>query len=276
MWTRINRGLKRRLPGLHAVLKGAAGRWMRSRDPWLPGIRRIAGDWVWVHPRILTSEIARSEPHIVRWMDAWLRPGDTFFDVGANCGWLSLHAAKRVGRGGHIVAFEPSPILAEFLAYHRRVNRAPQIHVVPKAVSDSDGAAQFFLIQEGFSTRNSLTIGGDVPFLRTGEKTAISVPAITLDSYCGATGDWPSLVKIDVEGAELMVLRGAAQVLERRPVLIVGSHPHLLPPGQTTGDIFRLLSGQGYVILESEITQYAGFEGGDYLMAPPRHGQGGR
>jgi FkbM family methyltransferase len=241
---------------------------MHSGRPLFPALRRIGGEWVWVHPRILTSEIARTEPHVVRWMDSWLHPGGTFFDVGANCGWLSLHAAKIVGPGGRVVAFEPSPVLVDLLAYHKRVNRAPQIGIVPKAVSDSDnGAIEFFLIEDGFSTRNSLTIGGDVPFVPAEKKVAVRVPTVTLDSYCDATGMWPSLVKIDVEGAELMVLRGAARLLERGAVLIVGTHPHWLPAGQTTDDVFELLAGCGYSVIDSEVTHFAGYDVGDYLFA---------
>ena len=100
---------------------------MHSPNPLFPAIRKIAGEWVLVHPRVLTSEITHTEPHIVAWLDELLHPRDTFFDVGANCGWLALRAARRVGPSGRVVAFEPAPVLAEMLAYHKRVNRSAQL-----------------------------------------------------------------------------------------------------------------------------------------------------
>ena len=240
---------------------------MSSAHPLVPALRRVAGEWVWIHPRLLASGLVHTEPHIIRWIDAHVRAGGTFFDVGANCGWLSLRAAKRAGAGGRVVAFEPSPVLAGLLAYHKRVNRAAQVEIVPKVVCDTDGATvDLFVLAGGLSSRNSITTGGEVPFLGREEKSRIPVPAITLDSYCTGTGVWPSLVKIDVEGAELMVLRGASRLLARRPTLIVGTHPHWLPEGQSVEQIFELLSAHGYRPAGSCVTRFEGFEIGDYLF----------
>ena len=86
-----------------------------------------------------------------------------------------------------------------------------QIEIVPKAVSDSDAErVPFFLVNGGTSFRNSLTIGADrTPYVARSEKTRYEVESVTLDSFARDTGTIPDVVKIDVEGAELMVLRGA-------------------------------------------------------------------
>jgi len=195
---------------------------------------RIAGQFTWVHPRVFTSIATLTQSNVIGWMDQYLRPGDTFFDVGANCGWLSMRAARRVGGAGRVVAFEPSPILVDILRYHCKVNRLPQITIVGKAVSNSDGEAALFLLNQGFSFRNSLTIErDDAPYVRPDEKGRIIVPTVTLDHYCRESELRPALVKIDVEGAELLVLEGCREVLRRaRPIVIVGVHPYWLPAGQ--------------------------------------------
>jgi FkbM family methyltransferase len=231
---------------------------------------RIAGQVTWVHPRVLTSIATLTQPNIIRWIDEHLQPGDTFLDVGANCGWLSIRAARRVGRGGRVIAFEPSPILVDILRYHAKVNRLPQIIVVPKAVSDSDNEAPFFLLNGGFSFRNSLTIGrDDVPFVRPEDKLRITVPTVTLDRYCAQHDLRPALVKIDVEGAELEVLEGCRELLRQaRPVIIVGVHPHWLPAGQSADQILALLSDSGYRVKDSLMVPRYGYQIGDYLYEP--------
>ena len=107
-----------------------------------------------------------------------------------------------------------------------------------------------------------------MPFVDSAEKLPVEVRTVSLDSYCAAAGVWPSLVKIDVEGAELMVLRGAAKVLDRHPVLIVGTHPHWLPAGQSVDQLLGLLTAAGYAVAGYRSTYCAGFEVGDYLCTP--------
>lgn len=267
MWIGINRFLKRCLPGIHTTLKSVAKKWMAQAAPRVPVPKRIAGQFTWVHPRVFTSILTLTQPNIIRWMDEYLHPGDNFLDVGANCGWLSIRAARRVGRGGHVVAFEPSPIMVEILRYHRRVNGLPQITIVPKAVSNSDGEAPFFLLNQGFSARSSLAIErDDLPLVLPEEKQRITVPTVTLDRYC-VDGDLrPTMLKIDVEGAELRVLEGCLEVLRQsKPVIIIGVHPYWLPAGQDAARIFALLAECGYAIKDSVIFRTHGYQVGDYL-----------
>jgi len=244
---RLNRLLRERLPGVHSGLKALVRSWMESEQPLFPMPKRVGGQFVWVHPRLLGAETAITQPVVAGWIARRLEPGSTFFDVGAHYGWMSLQAARRVGRTGSIVAFEPSPVLAQILRYHQRVNRMDQMRIVVQAVSDRDcDATPFRLLNNGLSSQNSLTFGGNLP--------ETTVPSTTLDRFCSTTGLVPDLVKIDVEGAELMVLQGASRLLtDAHPDIIVEVHPHLLPPGQTADQIFDLLRGHGYVLRESDV-----------------------
>jgi FkbM family methyltransferase len=238
MWVETNAFLKQRLPRLHFLLKKA---WTVSLSTWSgfpPVPKRVGGTLFWAHPRLLTSDTSVTQPLVVHWISQRLQPGEVFFDVGAHYGWMSLRGADRVGPAGHVVAFEPSPVLVGILNYHKRVNRVAQMTIDARAVSDHDSkSATFFLLNEGLSSRNSLTIGNDnAPFVSQPEKTVLMVSTVTLDSYCRETDLIPSLVKVDVEGAELMVLEGAQQLMANyHPDLIVAVHPYWLPPGQNPG-----------------------------------------
>jgi FkbM family methyltransferase len=270
VWVQINRRLKRTLPWLHGFLKRRAASWQAAPAPLVPVLKRVRGEFFWTHPRVLTLETRDAEPHICSWILAHLPRGGTFFDVGAHCGWLSMKAARHVGRGGRVIAFEPTPVLLDILNYQQRRNRLPQMTVIGMAVSDSDtGHVPFYLLNGGLSFRNSLTIGPqDLPFLGGVEKTRIDVPALTLDTYCRTEGLTPDVIKIDVEGAEFLVLRGSSRILlEHHPVLIVSVHPYWLPPSQSTEQILEFLAGHGYRVRDSHVVRAERYLIGDYLLS---------
>jgi FkbM family methyltransferase len=267
-WMTANQVFKQRCPVLHKCLKRVS----TLRLPGLRGIclpRRIAGHLVWTHPRMLATE--PPEAHILRWV-SWLLPrGGTFFDVGAHYGWISIAAARRAGRSGRVVAFEPSPVLADILSYHKRVNRLTQIEIVAKAVSNIDSeAVPFFLVNKGLSFRNSLTIGADdTPYIRPEDKTRREVASTTLDRFCEASQVIPDLIKIDVEGAELFVLQGALELLARyHPALIVGVHSYWLPRSQSVAQILDVLNDYGYEVKDQHAVNFEGAVAADYLCIP--------
>lgn len=266
----ISRVLKQRFPRAHTHLtRLSSSAFRRGVGFCVP--RRIAGRLVWTHPRLLTVE--PPEAHILRWISQVLSSGGTFFDVGAHYGWISIAAARRVGDSGRVVAFEASPVLLDVLDHHRRVNRLQQIEIVAKAVSDADlEAVPFFLINGGLSFRNSLTIeADDTPYVTPVEKTKHNVDSITLDRFVINSGMVPDVIKIDVEGAELLVLQGAERLLARfNPYLIVGVHSYWLPRSQSVGQIFEFLNRHGYEIRDEHVVRFEGGYVADYLCAQRR------
>ena len=181
---------------------------------------------------------------------------------------MSIAAASCAGARGRVVAFEPSPVLLDVLEYHKRVNRLRQVHIVPAAVSNRDDRAMpFYLVNQGLSFRNSLTIGpDDTPFLSPKDKLRIDVICTTLDSFVKLTGIIPDVVKIDVEGAELLVLEGARHVLEcYHPVLILGVHPYWLPRNHSVEQIFVLLEDLEYEVSGQQILHFEDSYLADYL-----------
>jgi FkbM family methyltransferase len=203
-----------------------------------------------------------------------LKPGDVFFDVGAHHGWVSMWTLLLVGKDGNVYSFEPSPANLSILEWHRTRNNFSQWAIVPKAVADVDAEEEFFLVDSGDSPMNSLTTGGAGTLFMSGRNIRkTSIQTITLDTFCSEVNLRPNLVKIDVEGAELLVLRGAAKLLaESCPMIILAVHPYWLPAGQSPQQIFELLTRYGYTVYDSKGCLVEYLQSGEYLCLNTRAG----
>ena len=189
--------------------------WQRTvRSPWTI---RLHGDVRMIcHPHDHITSMAmyyglydRAE---MRFLLAWLRPGDTFLDVGANVAPYSLLATEI--QGVRAVAFEPGTLAQARARANIARNRAEAaVRLAPVAVGDEDGEA--VLTADRWAT-NALADAGYV-----GEVERVTI--VRLDTYTADHGiDGVRLIKIDVEGHEPAVLRGAAGLLaHERPALIV-------------------------------------------------------
>lgn len=130
-----------------------------------------------------------------------LRTGDVVYDVGAHAGFYTLLAAKIVGPTGHVYAFEPLDHNLANLREHVRINRVDNVTVLACAVSGGPGRARF---QEGRTSSTGRLCG-------CGQR---EVETMGLDDACAAgVIRPPSVMKVDVEGAEGAVLEGATQLL---------------------------------------------------------------
>lgn len=142
-----------------------------------------------------------------------LRPGMTFIDVGANKGDFTLLAARLTGPSGRVISIEPEPENRSILRRSIELNDYANISVLQVALSDRDGTAD---LQIG-STSGSHTLSPEFNGLR-----AVSVPTRTLDAVVAdhrlASVD---MIKIDVQGLELAVLRGAEQTLKANPRIML-------------------------------------------------------
>jgi FkbM family methyltransferase len=263
MLAKASRVLKKHAPRLHASLKLA---FLRAQFP-VPKLLR--GRLVFVAPQLFGSR--PTEPHVLKWIDERLRPGDTFFDIGAHYGWMSLLACRRVGARGKVIAFEPSLPLVEFLNHNKRVNGFSQLQIVPKAVADSvEQKVSFYLKDGGDSFLNSLIPRlYQSPANPSSNTSSIPIETTTLDAFCQETQFIPAAIKIDVEGAELLVLQGARVLIKHhRPILMIAVHPAWLPRGQTAEELFRFVSSFGYQIIDSKVVPFEGADWGDYLCIP--------
>ncbi len=153
--------------------------------------------------------LGRSEPETAAFVSGFLKPGMVFFDVGAHIGEYTLMAAHCVGDAGAVHAFEAQPGTAALLRGNCAGNRVCNATINGCAVSDSEGEREFDVCAEPSMSSLAAAEGSERPLRR------IRVPATTLDAYCSRHRVWPDLLKIDVEGAELLVLKGAARLLSR-------------------------------------------------------------
>ena len=255
--------LKSRAPTLYEFLKRTF-RWSK-----LPAVKLLNGKLTLVSPHLISA--SPTEIHVLMWISELLRPGGIFFDVGAHYGWMSLVGCHCVGATGKVVAFEPSPPLVEFLRYNRKANRFRQMEIVPKAVADSDDrVVPFYLVRRGDSFLNSLIDHRrESTASQTEPRSTIQVQTTTLDQFCRMTHLHPDAVKIDVEGAELLVLHGCRRLLkEGRTAFIVAVHPTWLPEGQKAMELFELFRTHGYKVAATQCVQYDGVDFGDHLFVP--------
>lgn len=169
-----------------------------------------------------------------------VRPGSIALDIGANLGGYTLLLAQWVGPAGRVHAFEPAPASRQGLLRHVALNALEsRVDVHPEAVAGADGVARF--AASGIQGDNRLA-GRTAP-------GGIEVRTTTLDAFCAAHGIAPGFVKVDVEGAELDLLRGArATIAAAGPALelYMEFHPHLWGDfGYARADLEAELRRQG-------------------------------
>lgn len=179
-------------------------------------------------------------------MRSYLRPGDTFLDVGANIGMISALAARLVGSGGHVHAFEPNPVpfgRLQHLLASNGLTSAVTAHNV--GVSDEAGELTLSVIQ---GHTGSGTLGNLPPAEAAAVTATYTVPTVRLDDRLPELPASPMFLKIDVEGFECQVLRGGRVLLERfRPLVVTEvSATHLKRGGSTVDDLFGIMRGYGY------------------------------
>jgi FkbM family methyltransferase len=181
----------------------------------------------------------RYEARLVR---SVLPPGASFWDVGANIGYFTLLAATVVGPQGRVVAWEPGPEAFQQLQENIALNGMPQVWALPLAVAAQEGTARLYLHGAEADTGATLFPGG-------ARSQSHEVQTTTLDAFFRQHGGPPpQLLKVDVEGAELAVLQGAARLLaEHSPLLLVEMEEKTLRlAGLSRQDIMDFLATLGY------------------------------
>lgn len=192
-----------------------------------------AGLLICVNPRTgYNARLGVGEPAVQDAIQEYLRPGMTFYDLGANIGFFSLMAARLVGPAGRVISFEADPEIAARLRANLAYNKFDHATVEQKAVWSEPMTVSFARADVKSSPDRGL---GHVELNHSASATSIAVEAVSLDHYI-ATHPAPDFLKCDVEGAELEVFNGAARLLrEKHPMLLVEMH---------SSENHRLLSGK--------------------------------
>ncbi|MEJ7783662.1 MAG: FkbM family methyltransferase [Solirubrobacteraceae bacterium] len=187
------------------------------------------------------------EHDYLREMLAALEPGDVLYDIGANIGLVALHAAAICST----VAFEPDPDTFGRLERNRELNRALSVSVRRLAVSDEDRVVTLFT--DGVEGTSASLVH------QRREEGAVEVQARTLDSMAAEGAlPRPTVIKLDIEGAEILALRGGRELLtgENAPrLLLLEVHDAFLPGfGSSADEVREIATEAGFtrVIYESK------------------------
>lgn len=145
-----------------------------------------------------------------------LQAGDVFYDIGANVGFFTIIASKLVGNTGKVYAFEPGKGNANSIRHNARLNDFNQIEVIEKAVSNTSGEGQLLLAK--YSGGHALATADAPPDL-AGE---VTIDLVSIDDLIAQNRITPpNFVKVDVEGAELDVLKGMSETIKTyQPTII--------------------------------------------------------
>jgi FkbM family methyltransferase len=208
------------------------------------------------------------EPELQAAISAFVQPGMTAYDVGANIGYISLMLAGAVGPGGRVFAFEALPDNIERLCENLALNGlAERVEVIPAAIVDRSRTAEF-LVHASASMGKAVGSGG------RGEAYEKSLPVagLSLDDYVYGQGHSPpQVVKLDIEGGELLALPGMSRLLEEaRPLVFLELH------GQESAQAaWRIFNHAGYTLarMEKNYPTLAGLDELDwkaYLLARPQ------
>lgn len=180
---------------------------------------------------------------VVRLSRELILPGDTVLDIGANIGLWAMGAARATGESGSVYAIEPIPENHARLVSNLELNRLTNVRTAPLAFSNGPGLVTMY--RPSYEHSGLPTLGR-----REGVDTPISVEATTLDDYCEREGvTHVDFIKIDVEGAERLVLEGASRTLcsADAPAILFEVNEELARSlGSTTADVKKLLAANGY------------------------------
>lgn len=189
------------------------------------------------------------EPNEFAFMDSILQPGMTMLDVGANDGFFSVFAARKVGNEGRVYAFEPSGREFGRLKANLVLNQLTNVRPVQKAVADLSGKGVLRICEYGHEGQN--TLGDFVHQVK--EAGTERVELCSLDDHFAAESlERLDFIKIDVEGAEYKVLAGARQILTRfKPIILLEAlDPALGKQGSSTAEVTAFLKSLGYRIYD--------------------------
>jgi FkbM family methyltransferase len=181
-----------------------------------------------------------ARPALAPVLDAALGPGDVFADVGANLGLYTLWGARRVGASGSVVAFEPVPETRASLERNVALNGFRQVEIVAAGVGAEPGR---------IALHRHPGASGVASRFAPEQGPAVEVPVTTLDAEFARRPHPPRLVKIDVEGMEIEVLRGASRLLAGGdpPLVVLEANPQYFEAAGTDyPELDALLAARGY------------------------------
>lgn len=210
--------------------------------PW-----RVHDETVRIDPGVRHLVPHEPEPALFEFLRRTIRPGDVVLDVGAFLGVYAVLESRWAGPNGRVIAFEPTPASAAVARRHFSWN-APEgarVHFVEAAVSDRSGSATLHQYDaHGMPYVNSLAAAVDAGTSASAAQS--SVTTTTVDDVCRELGVVPSVIRMDVQGAEIHALLGARETIRacRQLSIVVEMHPQCWPSFGVSEDTARRAIGE--------------------------------
>jgi len=207
-----------------------------------------------------------SEIRLARYIINTLNQGDTFMDIGAHYGYFSLLASSIVGDGGRVISFEAAPKTYRIL--NKNASKVSNINVHNNAVSDTTGTLSFYEFPNLYSEYNTLDVSQfeNEEWYKNSKPQEIKIESIVLDNFLTQTNTNPTLIKIDVEGAEYKVISGMKNHLHNNNPIIVmeylsddrSNDMHIQAERHLHSENYNsfLIDKKGHLIKADNISQY--------------------
>lgn len=189
------------------------------------------------------------------------------FDVGAHVGLYTLPASRVISDDGYVYAFEPSGVNRSYLERHLRYNDITNVKVYPLLIGESSGKSVPFYENPYYpDDMNAVNVVKNFKKYREACKKQAS-----LDDFCRDENIIPEVMKIDVEGAEVRVLKGARKMLkESKPIIFLSVHPsRLLALGDSVDTLIELVHNMGYEAYDTSGNRADRLKPQEYILTSP-------
>ena len=207
------------------------------------------------------------EPDVTRIIQHLAKPGQIWIDAGANIGFFTILLSSIVGPAGRILAFEPNPVVADYISDSLRLNDTTNTTLVRAAVAEESGRDVILHVPAnncetaGGSGRASLVPQGDITDTRE-----VKVKTIALDQYIRDENIKVDFMKIDIEGYEYSALEGMKQTLMvNPPLVIIAEANHLIDCMMPPREFISYVSTYGYVPFRIREKGLFSYQDGDDL-----------
>jgi FkbM family methyltransferase len=238
----------------HRSVVAARRLWYRQRgEPiqyrshklrYLPGTRPVRLKYVNSSDVTVRNDVAQ----INFFLDS-VKPGDFVLDIGGHFGQYAVLLGSLVSDRGRVISFEPDPRARETLDVNLQLNALfDRVEIESLALFDRDGEHTFF--SKGADSMSSLARSGLGQNASSPDVVEYSVRTIRLDDYLARRGlGPPRWIKLDTEGAEINILKGASEVLKSGVTIICELHPYAWEEfGTSFDELLRLVIGAGKTI----------------------------
>ena len=180
-----------------------------------------------IDPRVRHLIPKTNEPELFNFLMTNIKPGHTVLDVGSFLGTYAVFAARWAGPEGKVIAFEPTKANHTIISKHLQFNDVQdRVRLIKAAVGDRAGVAEFCHYAEPYMNR-VLGPKKDIKAL-----SVTKIPLVTLDAICDESGLIPDWIRMDVQGLEFDVLKGARNIIKSgrgRLRIVAEMHPQIWP-----------------------------------------------